>query len=267
MVKSLNRGLLRSWWCQEEPSDILQHCRWLTLQHRHETVTWNKNTLLVGEQRSEGSLGSRAVLVGCANKTRWGQWFARAFAAWSLSSAPNKTYARQASVGQEKRRLRHLSFKVPLHCLPASKVAFVPCDSFMQRPVSLRYRCIDQLPRENGSVLCRIALWDCLGSLSRLLPSRRWRWGKTVTKSHSAIRQNTDPVPSETSKRTIFRANDRSVFSQSPPLILKSRGSLGRSCNQEWAWEVAGEGSWTKIRRFLARSTPTQKNSCPQRDL
>ena len=116
MVKSLNRGLLRSWWCQEEPSDILLHCRWLTLHHRHETVTWNKNTLLIGEQRSEGSLGSRAVLVGCANKTRWGQWFARAFAAWSLSSAPNKT-AMLGRLQWGKKNGDYVTFLSRFHCI------------------------------------------------------------------------------------------------------------------------------------------------------
>ena len=74
MVKSLNRGLLRSCWCQEEPSDILLHCRWLTFHHGLETVTWSKNTLLAGKRRSGANLGSMAVLVACANKTRWGQW-------------------------------------------------------------------------------------------------------------------------------------------------------------------------------------------------
>ena len=33
-----------------------------------------------------------------------------------------------------------------------------------------------------------------------------------MTQSHIAIRQNTDPVPSETSKHLIFQAIDRSVF-------------------------------------------------------
>lgn len=154
MVKSLNRGLLSSCWCQEEPSDILLHCRWLTFEHRHEGVTWNKKTLLVGKRRSGGSLGglgSMVVLVGCANKRRWGQW----------------CYAGYSGARKQRDYITFLS-KVLLHCLPASKVVFVPCDRFIQGSISLRYRYIGQPPRETGSVMCRIALLGCLGSLSLL---------------------------------------------------------------------------------------------------
>ena len=64
--------------------------------------------------------------------------------------------------GEQEKQRDYITFlfKVPLRCMPASKVSFVLGDRFMHGPTGLRYWCIGQLPLETRSPLCRIALWD-----------------------------------------------------------------------------------------------------------
>ena len=166
------------------------------------------------------SLGSMSVLVGCANKTRWGQWFARAFAAWPLSSVPDKT-AMLRRLQWGKKNGDYVTFLSRSHC-----VVCQPARWFLYHAT---VSCKGPLACGTGVLASfRVRLGQCCVALHfrvaiSAITNLQMKVGKTVAKSHSAIRQNTDPVPVQNGQ--FFGPTIAQYFLQSPPLILKSRGS------------------------------------------
>ena len=87
-----------------------------------------------------GHMHGTKILYWLANDAVGVAWVAGRFWLGAQTREGGGNDATQATVGQEKQR-DYITFlcKVPLHYLPASKVVFVPCDRFIQGPVSLRY--------------------------------------------------------------------------------------------------------------------------------